>query len=64
MLLTFWTSRIATIRSAANHQTKLGLVLEEKVAAPLVPKLGWIGIFRLTAENELNGGMGAGEMVS
>ena len=31
-------SRIATIRSAANQQNKLGLVLEGKVAAPSVPK--------------------------
>ena len=38
MLLRFWTSRLATIRSAANQQTKLGLVLEEKVIAPSVPK--------------------------
>ena len=38
MLLRFWTSRIATIRSAANQQMKLGLVLEEKVTAPSVPK--------------------------
>ena len=38
VLLRFWTSRIATIRSAANQQTKLGLVLEEKVTAPSVPK--------------------------
>ena len=37
-LLRFWTSRIATIRSAANPQTKLGLVLEKKVAAPSVPE--------------------------
>ena len=37
-LLRFWTSRIATIRSAAKPQTKLGLVLEEKVAAPCVPE--------------------------
>ena len=37
-LLRFWTSRIATIRSAANPQTKLGLILEEKVAAPSVPE--------------------------
>ena len=34
MLLRFWTSRIATIRSAANQQNKLGLVLEEKVPVP------------------------------
>ena len=38
MLLRFLTSRIATIRSAANQQTKLGLVLEEKVTTPSVPK--------------------------
>ena len=37
-LLRFWTLRIATIKSAANPQTKLGLVLEEKVAAPSVPE--------------------------
>ena len=37
-MLRFWTSRIATIRSAANLQTKLGLVLEERVAAPSVPE--------------------------
>ena len=35
VLLRFWT---ATIRSATNQQTKLGLVLEEKVVAPSVPK--------------------------
>ena len=34
VLLRFWTSRIATIRSAATQQAKLGLVLEEKVNAP------------------------------
>ena len=38
VLLRIWTSRIATIRSAANQQTKLGLVLEEKVTVPSVPK--------------------------
>ena len=38
VLLRFWTSRIATIRSAANQQAKPGLVLEEKVTAPSVPK--------------------------
>ena len=37
-MLRFWTSRIATIRSAANQQTRLELVLEEKVAAPSVSK--------------------------
>ena len=35
VLLTFWLSRIATIRSAANQ---VGLVLEGKVTAPSVPK--------------------------
>ena len=38
VLLRFWTSRIATIRSAADQQTRLGLLLEEKVAAPSVRK--------------------------
>ena len=38
VLLRFWTSRIATIRSTANQQAKLGLVLEEKMAAPSVPE--------------------------
>ena len=38
VLLRFWKSRIATIRSDENQQTRLGLVLEEKVAAPSVPK--------------------------
>ena len=38
VLLRFWTSRIATIRSTAYLQTKLGLVLEEKAAAPSVPE--------------------------
>ena len=38
VFLRFWTSRIATIRSAANQKTKLGLVLEEKVTEPSVPK--------------------------
>ena len=38
VLLRFWTSRNVTIKSAANPQTKLGLVLEEKVTAPSVPK--------------------------
>ena len=39
VLQRFWTSRIATIRSAGNQQTKLGLVLEEKVTAPSVRKI-------------------------
>ena len=39
VLLRFWTSRIETIRSAANQQAKLVLVLEEKVTATSVPKL-------------------------
>ena len=38
VLLRFWMSRIAKIRSATNKQTKLGLVLEERVTAPSVPK--------------------------
>ena len=38
VLLRFWISRIVTIKSANNPQTKLGLVLEEEVTAPSVPK--------------------------
>ena len=38
VLLRFWTSTVATIRINANQQTKLGLVFEEKVTAPSVPK--------------------------
>ena len=38
VLLRFWTSRIATIKSAINPQAKLGLILEQKVNAPSVPK--------------------------
>ena len=37
-LLRFWTSRIVTIKSVENPQAKLGLVLEEEVTAPSVPK--------------------------
>ena len=38
VLLRFWTSRIVTIKSVNNSQAKLGLVLEEEVTAPSVPK--------------------------
>ena len=38
MLLRFWTTRIVTIKNANNPQAKLGLVLEEEVTAPSVPK--------------------------
>ena len=38
VLLRFWTSKMITIKSATNPQTKLGLVLEEEVTAPSVPK--------------------------
>ena len=38
VLLRNWASRIVTIKSANNPQTKLGLVLEEEVTAPSVPK--------------------------
>ena len=47
VLLRFWMSRIVTIKSATNPQNKLGLILEEEVTAPSVPKskkdwsLGW-----------------------
>ena len=38
VLLRFWTSGIVTIKSVNNTQAKLGLVLEEEVTAPSVPK--------------------------
>ena len=38
VLLRFWMSRIVTIKSATNPQNKLGLILEEEVTAPSVPK--------------------------
>ena len=38
VLLRFWTSGIVTIKSINNPQAKLGLVLEEEVTAPSVPK--------------------------
>ena len=38
VLLRYWTSRIVTIKSVNNPQAKLGLVLEEEVTAPSVPK--------------------------
>ena len=38
VLLRFWTTRIVTIKSVNNPQAKLGLVLEEEVTAPSVPK--------------------------
>ena len=38
VLLRFCSSRIVTIKSANNLQTKLGLVLEEEVTEPSVPK--------------------------
>ena len=53
VLLRFWTSRIATIRGAANPQTLLGLVLEEKVAAPSVPESDKRVEFGLGFSNEL-----------
>ena len=53
VLLRFWTSRIAMIRSAANQQAKLGLVLKEKVTATSVPKLDNRVEFRLGFSDEL-----------
>ena len=53
VLLRFWTSRIATIRGPANHQTRLGLILEEKVAAPSVLKSGKRVEFGLGFSDEL-----------
>ena len=53
MLLRLWTSRNATIRSAANQQTRLGLVLEEKVTALSVPESDKRGEFGLGFSDEL-----------
>ena len=70
VLLRFWTSRIATIRSAGNQQAKLGLVLEERVTAPSVPKSDngqpgriWIGILRRTANIKFDGSVGTDETI-
>ena len=38
VLLRFWMSRIVTIKSATNPQIRLGLILEEEVTVPSVPK--------------------------
>ena len=38
VLLIFWLSRISTIRIVASQQIKLGLVMEEKMTAPSIPK--------------------------
>ena len=38
VLLRFWMSRIVTIKSATNPLNKLGLILEEEVTAPSIPK--------------------------
>ena len=53
VLLRFWTSRFATIGSAANQQTKLGLVLEGKVTATSVPRSGNRVEFGLGFSDEL-----------
>ena len=53
VLLRFWTSRIVTIKSTNNPQTKLGLVLEEEVTAPSVPKSDKRGEFGLGFSDEL-----------
>ena len=38
VLLRSWSSSISKIRSIANQQVKLGLVLEEKVTTSSIPK--------------------------
>ena len=53
VMLRFWTTRIATIKSAVNPQTKLGLVLEERVAAPSVPEYDKRVEFGLEFSDEL-----------
>ena len=52
VLLRFWKSIITTIRSAFNQQTKLELVLEEKMTAPSVPKPDNIAEFGLGFSDE------------
>ena len=54
-MLRFWTSIIATIKSATNPQTRLGLVLEENVAAPSVPESDKRVEFGLGFSDELLG---------
>ena len=67
VLLRFRTSRTVTIKGATNPQTKLGLVLEEEVTAPSVPKSDksgvWVGILRRSTENELDGSVGTDETI-
>ena len=53
ILLKFWTSRIVTIKSAINPQTEIGLVLDEEVTAPSVPKSDKRVEFGLGFSNEL-----------
>ena len=53
VLLRFWTSRIVTIKSGTNPQIKLGLVLEEDVTAPSVPKFDKRVEFGLGLSDEL-----------
>ena len=53
VLLRLWTPRVATIRSAANQQTRLGLVLQEKVTAPSVPESDKRVEFELGFSDEL-----------
>ena len=53
LLLRFWLSRVATIRSAANQRAKLGIVLEEKATASSAPKSDNRVEFRLGFSDEL-----------
>ena len=53
VLLSFWLSRIAKIRSSANQQAKLGLVSEEKVTATSMPKSDNRVEFQLGFSDEL-----------
>ena len=53
VLLRFWLSRLSTIRNIASQKVKLGLVLEEKMTAPSIPKSDNSVEFRLGISDDL-----------
>ena len=53
VFLICWLSGISTIRSIVSQQVKMGLVLEEKVTAPSIPKFDNRVKFGLGFSNEL-----------
>ena len=67
MLLRFLSLGISTTRSIASRQVKLGLVLEENVTAPSIPKSDnrvefGLGFVRRVTENEPDGGVEINEI--